>query len=239
MAASLMADSLLNAEGRRVESPRIQKENHMPDITTLAAWGEFLGGIAVVVSLIYLASQIRQNSKLLKASTAGVTLEANNQMSILVAQDPELSRIYFDGLADPAALFEPDQRRFNPLLGVQITGFQQQFRLARDGSLGSGEWADVEQAQRWLAQQSGMKHWWLQWRNLYGGDFRDHMDGLIRETARTNEIPYMDLLDRFKGERYIDLWVHPSDQHPNHREHAIAAAAMADFLIDRGLLETE
>jgi hypothetical protein len=30
------------------------------DITTLAAWGEFLGGIAVVVSLIYLAGQIRQ-----------------------------------------------------------------------------------------------------------------------------------------------------------------------------------
>ena len=26
------------------------------DITTLAAWGEFIGGIAVVVSLIYLAS---------------------------------------------------------------------------------------------------------------------------------------------------------------------------------------
>jgi hypothetical protein len=25
------------------------------DITTLAAWGEFLGGIAVVVSLVYLA----------------------------------------------------------------------------------------------------------------------------------------------------------------------------------------
>jgi hypothetical protein len=33
------------------------------DITSLAAWGEFLGGIAVVVSLIYLASQIRNRSK--------------------------------------------------------------------------------------------------------------------------------------------------------------------------------
>jgi hypothetical protein len=30
------------------------------DITTLAAWGEFIGGIAVVISLIYLAGQIRQ-----------------------------------------------------------------------------------------------------------------------------------------------------------------------------------
>ena len=38
------------------------------DITTLAAWGELLGGIAVVVSLIYLASQIRQNSQLLRTS---------------------------------------------------------------------------------------------------------------------------------------------------------------------------
>ena len=37
------------------------------EITTLAAWGEFLGGIAVVISLVYLASQIRQNSKMLKA----------------------------------------------------------------------------------------------------------------------------------------------------------------------------
>ena len=36
----------------------------------LAAWGEFLGGIAVVVSLIYLAGQIRQNSRLLRASTS-------------------------------------------------------------------------------------------------------------------------------------------------------------------------
>ena len=34
--------------------------------TTLAAWGEFIGGIAVVVSLVYLASQIRQESKLLR-----------------------------------------------------------------------------------------------------------------------------------------------------------------------------
>ena len=42
----------------------------MLDINTLAAWGEFNGGIAVVVSLIYLASQVRQNSNLLRASAA-------------------------------------------------------------------------------------------------------------------------------------------------------------------------
>ena len=49
------------------------------DINTLAAWGEFLGGIAVVVSLIYLASQIRQNSKLLQVSTTMSVCEPVSQ----------------------------------------------------------------------------------------------------------------------------------------------------------------
>ena len=49
------------------------------DITTLAAWGEFLGGIAVVASLVYLASQIRQYSRLLRASTASATFSAQNE----------------------------------------------------------------------------------------------------------------------------------------------------------------
>jgi hypothetical protein len=55
------------------------------DITTLAAWGEFLGGIAVVVSLVYLASRIRQNSRLLRASTASATYQSQSAMNSLIA----------------------------------------------------------------------------------------------------------------------------------------------------------
>ena len=44
-----------------------KEDTHM-DITTLAAWGEFIGGIGVIASLVYLASQIRQNSNLLEAA---------------------------------------------------------------------------------------------------------------------------------------------------------------------------
>ena len=47
----------------------------MLDLTTLAAWGEFIGGIAVVVSLIYLAGQILQNSRLLRSSTVSATAQ--------------------------------------------------------------------------------------------------------------------------------------------------------------------
>jgi hypothetical protein len=129
----------------------------MLDISTLAAWGEFIGGIAVVVSLVYLASQIRQNSKSLKASTASVAQQALLEVSSLLSQDLELARIYLGGLADRAALSEQDRMRFDPLVSVQITGLQQQFRLSRDGSLSSEVWADMEHAQRWFRQQPGIQ----------------------------------------------------------------------------------
>ena len=52
------------------------------DVVILAAWGELIGGIAVVGSLVYLAGQIRQNSKLLRASTASISRETNSRLSI-------------------------------------------------------------------------------------------------------------------------------------------------------------
>ncbi len=154
----------------------------MLDITTLAAWGEFLGGIAVVVSLIYLAGQIRQNSRLLRASTASTTQQADSLLSSLVVQDPELARIFWEGMADRAALSEADRRRFDPLLGIQLSGVQQHFRFARDGIISPEIWADMEDAQHWNAQQPGFRQFWLQWRNVYGGAFREYFDGVIRES---------------------------------------------------------
>ncbi len=42
------------------------------DITTLAAWGEFLGGVVVIFSLIYLAGQILHTKSQIEANTNAV-----------------------------------------------------------------------------------------------------------------------------------------------------------------------
>ncbi len=152
------------------------------DITTLAAWGEFLGGIAVVVSLVYLASQIRQNSKLLRASTASVTYDAQNLTSSLIMQDSELARIFWAGMTDRNALSEADRQRFDPLIGITMTGFQQLYRLRRDGVVGDEQWKDMEQGLRWSLQQPGHQQWWREWsEKTYRGEYRDFVDGMIRE----------------------------------------------------------
>ena len=154
----------------------------MLDINTLAAWGEFIGGIAVVVSLLYLASQIRQNSKLLRSSTASVNSEAISRVLIMLAEDRGLAGTYYDGMGDRDSLSDADKQRFDALLGVQMNGVQQHFRLARDGSIGPETWADMDQTMRWSVQQPGYRQWWLEWAGgIYRGDFRNYVNGLIHE----------------------------------------------------------
>ena len=71
----------------------------MLDITTLAAWGEFLGGIAVIASLIYLAGQIRMNTKTVRASNFGDLLTVNAEFAFITT-DPEVASLYLRGLDD-------------------------------------------------------------------------------------------------------------------------------------------
>ena len=60
---------------------------------------------------------------------------------------------------------------------------------------------------------------------------------MVEEALREHGIPVADLFPAFEGESYTRLWVHPSDQHPNDRAHAIAARAIADLLRTEGLVE--
>ena len=153
----------------------------MLDITTLAAWGEFIGGIAVVVSLIYLAGQIRQNSRLLRASTASATAQYQSSGSAILSQDPELARIYFEGLTIPDDLAEGDQRRFDPIISVQMDANLQQYEFERQGIALPLMAERLMQGMRWQMQQPGMQRWWRDWSFHYPREFRDHMERLIGE----------------------------------------------------------
>ncbi len=151
------------------------------DITTLAAWDESLGGIAVVVSLIYLASQIRQNSKLLRASTASASVAGNTASSSLIAGDPEMARIFWDGLADRSSLSEADRRQFDPLVSIFFAGWNQEYQFAEDGVSGPSVWENRRNGMLRLFQQPGMRQWWNEWRDTYGDDFAEFVDGVFRE----------------------------------------------------------
>ena len=101
------------------------------DITTLAGWDVYPVGIAVVARLIYLASQIRPNSRLLLSSSMSTTNRQLSTQNRLRVQEPEVARIFWEGITDRDLLSPDDRGRFGPRLAVQFHTFRQQFQFER------------------------------------------------------------------------------------------------------------
>ena len=74
------------------------------NLNDLANIGQVIGAIAVVISLIYVALQIRQNTNAVRSATAQSVHEHFANWYHLIAADAELARIAANGLRDYQSL---------------------------------------------------------------------------------------------------------------------------------------
>ena len=76
---------------------------------------------------------------------------------------------------------EEDKQRFDALIGMLMNLHNQEHQFAQDEVIAPAVWVTRQRAVRTLFRLAGMKHWWNEWRDIYGDEFRDYVDGLIRE----------------------------------------------------------
>jgi hypothetical protein len=81
------------------------------NLNDLANIRQVIGAIAVVVSLFYVAHQIRQNTNAVRSATAQTVHEHFANWYHLVAADAELARIAASGLRDYPSLSEQERTR--------------------------------------------------------------------------------------------------------------------------------
>jgi hypothetical protein len=152
------------------------------DITTLPAWGEFLGGIAVVASLIYLASQIRQNSRLLRASTTAASSQVEVAVNTLIAEQPDVAGSFVEGLVDRESFSADHRRRFDAVAGMWFQVLRQQYQFQLDGIGSADEWTYRHREMRWMfLQGTGTRQWWRKREDPFPDAFREVIDALVRE----------------------------------------------------------
>lgn len=61
----------------------------------------------------------------------------------------------------------------------------------------------------------------------------DDLHALIAAACREAGCEFIDLLEVYRGHRAEDLWVHPTDQHPNEIAHRLAAERIAACLLSQ------
>ena len=122
--------------------------------------GDFIGGLAVIATLAYLAVQIRQNTKLLRTSGEQTTRSDSTATIALAAQSPENAAVYHKGLVDPSVLSPEERTHFYLLMGGSFYHLQQGYTAYRGGTQTEDTWDAQWRALQFYATQPGVRTWW-------------------------------------------------------------------------------
>lgn len=151
----------------------------------LGAIGELAGAAAVIVTLAYVAVQVRQNTKASRIAAIQSASEASSRFSEMLAADPALNEIVWRGLRDPESLDPADARRFVAALNSFMRREAVSFYLHKEGVMPDTLWAARVSALAGTLNQPGTRFFLEVGGSSLPADFREF---LMQVTARPSTL---------------------------------------------------
>jgi hypothetical protein len=148
-------------------------------IQDLGSIGDFVAAIATVATLIYLAIQIRSNTRAMRSEAAQTVHEAFATWYRMLAADAALAQLVANGLRDYSCLSETERARFVSTFMAFLSCSQDAFIKWREGSLSAELWMAWELVMMNLFNAPGGKDFWSERSYLFGAKFRDHVESDI------------------------------------------------------------
>jgi len=149
----------------------------------LGALGEIVGSVAVVVTIAYLAVQMRESRRFAKSASANQSRAAVNDFLRGLSDNNEIARIYSAGLKDRSALEDHERLRFDLVIFQMLRITETAYLEHQDGFISAEIWeSQWRQAQPILRTIGGMESWSGQ-KGLVSVSFMQWVDGHLEDTS--------------------------------------------------------
>ena len=145
----------------------------------LANVGEFLSGIGVIITLIFVGVQLRQNTRAIQRSTAR---EAGNALVAAVtvtAESAELSDIIVRALESPESLTVVEKTRFDSWFYCWLHAHEQEHLVSRESVYLDELLAPKRRAIAGNLLTLGGAQWWQERRAWFTDHFQAVVDDII------------------------------------------------------------
>jgi hypothetical protein len=128
-------------------------------LEALSQLGEFVSAVAVVVSLAYLAYQVRQNTLSLRSENYA---RAHDRVAAVQARlgDPSQARVFGRAVWDPSKLTPAERIQFAWALYEMFGAFEFMHHQSQAGALPPEVWDRWSATLGWWTALPGVQAWW-------------------------------------------------------------------------------
>jgi hypothetical protein len=152
-------------------------------LSDLAAVGSFIGGLAVLGSLIFVGFQLRQNTQAVRAGASQAHSHNWLQITMQVVESGDFARVWRLGVEDIESLTDDERVRFYAYAGAALRFFEGARLQWRHGQLDKEHWHNVEKTATDFAATSGFKSYWAARHHWLSPEFQNWYESLSKERA--------------------------------------------------------
>jgi len=150
------------------------------DLETLANLGQLVSAIAVVVSLVYLAYQVRQSTEALRTENYARALERVANMQARLSSDAAFAAIVTRGAINPSRLTEVERVQFTWAFYEMFGAFEFMFHQSESGALPREVWQRWSGTLSWWTSLPGVRAWWIARPAPFSASFTSYVNGRLQ-----------------------------------------------------------
>ena len=143
-------------------------------IEDLGNIGDLIAAIATVVTLLYLAQQIRRSTKSVEGTSSHAIVELEISTFALKAQ---YANVYRRGCANILELDDDERVIFEQVVSSEMSLFSAAFIQVQNGLMDDNAAFDRDWL-RFYLKQPGFQIMWSEIRTTYSNEFCEHLDDL-------------------------------------------------------------
>ena len=144
----------------------------------IGAMGETIAALAVVLSLLYLATQLRHSTREAQASNRNAMAQITTDLMLRIASDKELSIIFRKGQISIDELDIDETFRFDSLLYGIFESLEATFSHWQRGALADADWSKWETIIGMYMTQSGTQAFWKKSAANFSEPFRNYVNAI-------------------------------------------------------------
>ena len=137
----------------------------------IGAIGEIVGALGVILSLVYLASQIRSQNAESRLSAVTEWTNQWNEWTASFADHPQLSELWVKGTGDFDSLDQVEVVQYAAHLGRFFRIAEGMHRQYSQGRLEARAWRGLARTLEDIALLPGVKTWWAKRKHWYSDEF--------------------------------------------------------------------
>lgn len=154
------------------------------DWNMVGALGEVVGAAAVVVTLFYLARQIRESARQDRREQYSQLNRDFLQLPNAIANDESFAEVFFRGTVEPASLSQSERARFYSGVLITFRSIEALFHYHREGSVADWGAASHRATMIDLLGMPGFQRYWTDRRHWFSEEFQREVDKWLSETTK-------------------------------------------------------